>query len=130
MRISFEATVMFSEALGVVCELDTALDAVLEVPAAGVATNVVSDVAAERRGLGHNGGGVEDQLGCHRFVWERVPPFEGCLGLGWGRGSISGSRCQCRCQQRRGVGNGGLRAWEGGLKACLGVYGSSRQGLS
>ena len=48
-RILFEAIVVFSEALEVICELYMALDAVLEVAAAGVAANVVSDMAAERR---------------------------------------------------------------------------------
>jgi hypothetical protein len=37
--------------------LDTALDAVFEEAAARVAANVVSDVAAERRGSGHERGG-------------------------------------------------------------------------
>ena len=48
---------VFSEALEVICELDMALDAILEVAVAGVATNVVSDVAVEQQGSGHERGG-------------------------------------------------------------------------
>ena len=53
----FTAIVVFAETIDIICVLDTALDAVLEMAAAEVAANIVSDVAAGQQGSGHERGG-------------------------------------------------------------------------
>ena len=82
----FEAVVMFSEALGVICELDMALDASLDVFAAAAAAVVGGDVGVVMggSGFGTGGGGLDwGELGCLGGVVARLWGL-----LGWHSQSV------------------------------------------